>query len=219
MQIIFSRHGNTFNPGQSTVWVDAKLDLPLVDSGIEQAKTLARAIRNHDLKLNAIYCSPLKRTLAYANIIISELALALRPCIDSRLTELDYGRWSGLNQTQIQQLGDGMALEAWEHLSQWPQAAGWLDSPELVTKQISDFAYYLIKEHTPTDKILIITSNGRLRYFLKLIPDAFECFIQAKTFKVATGHICSFNYHKKWQLQYWNEPPGSLAFKQSFPAE
>jgi probable phosphoglycerate mutase len=38
MQLILSRHGNTFSPQDAVVWVGAKQDLPLVDSGVLQAK-------------------------------------------------------------------------------------------------------------------------------------------------------------------------------------
>ncbi len=212
MQIIFSRHGNTFSPGETPIWVGAKQDLPLVDSGIQQAKNLATVLQETGLNLKAVYCGSLKRTHDYAKIVLSELHSPLKPIIDSRLNEIDYGNWSGLSSEEIQKQGDNAALFAWENFSKWPKTAGWSDSPLFIANEVKLFAEDLIKKYAPTDTILVATSNGRLRYFLQLIPNAFEQHIQDKNFKVATGNICLFTYDnsKRWQLKFWNKKPESL---------
>ncbi|MES2997989.1 MAG: histidine phosphatase family protein [Pseudomonadota bacterium] len=211
MKIIFSRHGNTFAPGETTVWVGARQDLPLVDSGIQQAKNLARIIQQTSITLKAIYCGPLKRTSDYAKIVVDELHSSLKPIIDSRLNEIDYGNWSGLSSLEIQKKGGRDELAAWENFSQWPKDAGWLSSADLISNEVSSFADDAIKKYLPTDNILVIASNGRLRYFLQLIPEAFEQHIQNKNFKVSTGNLCLFVYkNKKWQVKFWDKRPEQL---------
>jgi len=211
MQVIVSRHGNTFLPGETVVWVGARQDLPLVDTGIKQAKHLAQSLQQANITLNAVYCGPLKRTSDYARIVVDELNASLEPIVDPRLNEIDYGHWSGLSTLDIQKRNDGSELAAWENFSQWPKNAGWTSSAIFIANEVSAFADDLIKQHAPTDSILVITSNGRLRYFLQLIPEAFEQHIQNKTFKVTTGHLCLLVYeNKKWQLKFWNEKPDSL---------
>lgn len=211
MQIILSRHGNTFLPEDPVVWVGAKQDLPLVDSGIQQAKCLAQALKKSGIKLKAVYCGPLKRTRDYAAVVLKELHVSLKPIIDTRLNEIDYGNWSGLNNTQIQEIGEGAELSAWENFSVWPKIAGWSGSSVLMEKEVKNLAKDLTSRYEPTDTILLISSNGRLRYFLKLIPKVFAEHLERKQFKVATGNICLFVYsNKKWQIAFWNQKPDFL---------
>ena len=211
MQIIFSRHGNTFAPGEAAVWVGAGQDWPLVDSGIQQAKDLASVIQETGLTLKAIYCGPLRRTSDYAGIVVKELHSSLNPIIDSRLNEIDYGNWTGLSSAEIQEKGGGDELAAWENSSEWPKTAGWSSSPLSISNEVKAFADDLVKKHDSDDTILAITSNGRLRYFLQLMPTAFKQAIRNKTFKVATGNLCLFIYDNTgWQVKFWNKKPESL---------
>jgi broad specificity phosphatase PhoE len=213
MQIIFSRHGNTFASGETAVWVGARQDLPLVDSGIQQAKNLASAIQAAGLPINAIYCGPLRRTSDYARIIVEELHSSLSPIIDTRLNEIDYGHWSGLSSTEIQEKGGGDELAAWENASEWPKTANWSSSSTSIANEVKAFAEDLVKKQDANDTVLVITSNGRLRYFLQLIPKAFQQAIQNKNFKVATGNLCLFAYgNAEWQMKFWNKKPDPILF-------
>ena len=208
MKIILSRHGNTFSATDSVVWVGATQDLPLVDSGILQAHCLAQALQKTDIKPKAVYCGPLKRTRDYAAIVLEELHSSKKPIVDDRLNEINYGNWSGLTNTQIQQIDEGEELSAWENLSVWPKYAGWEGSSTHMIKEIREFSKDLTTKYDSTDTILVISSNGRLRYFLKLIHGLFEQTVQDKTFKVATGNICLLTYeNRKWQMQFWNKKP------------
>ena len=206
MQIILSRHGNTFSPHDAAVWVGAKQDLPLVDSGILQAKWLGLALQKANIQLKAVYCGPLKRTRDYAAVVLKELNSTLKPIVDSRLNEIDYGSWSGLSKVQIEEMGQGTDLSAWENFSVWPKNSDWQGSAAQMISDVKALAEDLLKRYEPNDSILLISSNGRLRYFLKLIPKAFEQHIENKDVKVQTGNICFFLYeNKKWQIKFWNQ--------------
>ncbi len=211
MQIILARHGNTFSPNDAAVWVGAKQDLPLVDSGTLQAKCLGLTLQNANIQLKAVYCGPLKRTRDYAAVVLKELNSALKPIVDSRLNEIDYGNWSGLSNVQIQAMGKGVELSAWENFSVWPKNSNWQGSAIEIISEIKALTEDLVKRYEPSDSILLISSNGRLRYFLNLIPKAFEKYIENKEVKVLTGNICFFLYkNKKWQIKFWNKNPQYL---------
>jgi probable phosphoglycerate mutase len=158
-----------------------------------------------------VYCGPLKRTHDYAIIVLEQLHSSLKPIIDARLNEIDYGNWAGLSNTQIQEIDEGNELSAWENLSVWPKIARWSGSPTQMIKEVKAFSKALITQYDSTDTILVISSNGRLRYFLKLIPGLFEQHVQNKDFKVATGNICLLTYeNSKWQIKFWNKKPEYL---------
>lgn len=211
MKIILSRHGNTFSATDTVVWVGAAQDLPLVNSGSLQAKNLAKTLQKANIYPKAVYCGPLKRTKDYATCVLEQLHSSLKPKVDLRLNEIDYGNWAGLTNSQVQRIDRHEELPAWENLSVWPKFAGWKGSPTHIIKEIREFSHDLIIQYKSTDIILVITSNGRLRYFLKLIPGLFQQHLQNKLFKVATGNICLLTYeNRKWQMKFWNKKPEYL---------
>jgi broad specificity phosphatase PhoE len=212
MQLILSRHGNTFEPSQTAVWVGSQQDLPLVTAGVEQAQRLAHSLKEAKITLQGVYCAPLKRTKDYAHIVVESLGHdAAQPIADSRLIEIDYGRWTGLSSQQIKEQGQGEALLNWEKQSQWPLEAGWGGSEAEIIEQTHAFAEDLLKKHREEDRILAVASNGCLRYFLHLIPGAFAQHVREQNFKVATGNISVFTYAKgTWQLNFWNKKPEQL---------
>lgn len=211
MKIILSRHGNTFSTTDPVIWVGATQDLPLVDLGLLQAKCLAQALQKAEIHPKAVYCGPLKRTRDYAAIVLEQLHSSRKSIVDTRLNEIDYGNWAGLTNTQIQELDEDKELSAWENLSVWPKIATWKGSPSHMIKEIREFSKDLITQYQSTDTILVVSSNGRLRYFLKLIPGLFEWHVKNNAFKVATGNICLLTYeNRKWQMKFWNKKPDYL---------
>ena len=45
MRLILARHGNTFGPGDTPVWVGAREDLPLTDKGRVQSIQFGLALK------------------------------------------------------------------------------------------------------------------------------------------------------------------------------
>jgi len=212
MNIIFSRHGNTFEPNTPAVWVGCESDLPLVEAGIEQAKTFAKALSQSGIKIDAVYCGPLKRTLSYAQIILKELQSNLTPIVDLRLSELNYGGWAGLTNQQIGEKYGIEMLENWEKHCKWPLNV-WKSSEPIVREEVVSFANDLVTRHKKDDVILVISSNGKLRYFLSLIPGEFEERVKTESVKIKTGNVCRFAFvDDKWKVNYWNRPPSPEIF-------
>ena len=208
MQLLLARHGNTFESNETPTWVGARNDLPLTKTGIAQAKNLALYIKSNNIKLDAVYCGPLQRTKIYAETILNDLASALHPIIDQRLNEIDYGSWSGLTSVQVQENFGSKELERWEKYSAWPITGDWQGSEQTIITNVAAFSNDLVKKYSSDATILAVSSNGLLRYFLKLMPHEFDTRVKNQDFKIATGRICKLIYQNNlWRLDFWNISP------------
>ena len=211
MNILLSRHGNTFAPEQKVVWTGGTYDIPLVDKGVEQAITLATSLAKQGIVPNDIFCGSLRRTREYADIIAHELKLTKLPIIDERLNEIDYGDWTGLSSEEVETKYGGTELYRWDSHSEWPMKAHWGGSEQEEIDNISSFVSEVISNYAENDTVLIISSNGKLRYFLKLVPGEFERRVRNQTFKVKTGNICKLVYQEeRFILKFWNKSPEKI---------
>ena len=94
-EIILVRHGETeWNVAEV---FRGRIDIELNDTGIKQAELLAGYLR--DIKIDAIYSSPLKRALKTAEIIASYHKLAVE--IAPGLIDFNYGKWQGLAHQEV----------------------------------------------------------------------------------------------------------------------
>ena len=94
-EIILVRHGETeWNVAEV---FRGRIDIELNKTGIKQAGLLAEYLS--DLKLDAIYSSPLKRALTTAEIIASYHKLDVE--ITPGLIDFDYGEWQGLPHQEV----------------------------------------------------------------------------------------------------------------------
>lgn len=73
-------------------------DVNLSAEGRGQVASLAERIKNENL--DAIYTSPLSRTLETARIVASPHGL--EPTPEPCLREIDYGHWEGLSRTEVE---------------------------------------------------------------------------------------------------------------------
>ncbi len=208
MRLILARHGNTFEPGDKALWVGRKEDLPLAQEGEQQAKVLADALKSAGIHPAAVYCGPLMRTRRFASIVVEELDLRLAPIEDDRLTEIDYGAWGGLtNEQVIQRYGTDPVL-AWQTESRWPTGAGWQPGEDAVIERIDSLVSHVLKRHAASEAILFVSSNGVLRYFLKLAPGLFERQQRSGGLKVATGQVCLLSHGAGgFEVERWDSDP------------
>ena len=207
MRLFLARHGNTFNPDQIPLWVGANEDLPLVEKGIEQATKLAKYFKEKSIKPKAIYTSKLQRSFKFSSIIKNFLELPISVNIDDRLNEIDYGLWGGLSEQEIISRFGKDELQRWQEKSIWPQNANWGSDEVTVTNEIFDFVNYLKKSYSSDDTVLVVTSNGKLRYFLKLIKDEFEKRVEDKSFKMKTGAVSELIIADDVKVNLWNYNP------------
>lgn len=211
MQLILARHGNTFNPGDKVVYVGASNDLPLVEKGREQALKVASALKQQNTLPTAIFCAPLLRTKEYAQIIAEQLRLPQPPIVEPTLTEIDYGDWAGLTADEVKLRFGQESLNAWNEKSIWPTNANWTGSAAQLVKTLTSFADKITKAFTADDTLLFVSSNGVLRYFLELIPTAFQKSVREKQFTMKTGHLSQLTYdNQQFSLAYWNKDPATF---------
>ena len=187
------RHGNTFSPGEPVVWVGRGQDLPLAPSGRAQAEDLAQTLKNEDVTPDLIYCSSLQRTRDFAFILQNHLAPACPVIAHSHLDELDYGQWGGLSSEEIADRFGQHVLDAWQKDALFPKAdqGAWGDTESTIMRRIRDFLQDLAQDcqalPTPPRHVIIVSSNGFLRFFLHVVPGAFEDAKRKNTLKLPTA--------------------------------
>lgn len=206
-KILLARHGNTFRPGDTPVWVGAREDLPLVESGETQARALGEALADAGLTPSRIVCGPLRRTRRAAEIVAGLTGYEGEPAIDDRLKEIDYGSWGGKSNDEIAAEFGIEALETWDRHHRRPPGADW--SPDEATLKANALA--AMRDAATTPLTLVVTSNGVLRYMHGALdgPDS--------NAKVKTGHVCAADIGSGTGTRlFWNEKPDADLLRRTF---
>ncbi len=206
-QLLIARHGNTFAKGDTLRRVGARTDIPLVASGIEQAKRLGLYLRENNIKLAAAFSGPLKRAKQTAIEALQNSGNEnVDLIIDSSFNEIDYGSDDGRAEDEVICRIGKEALKKWDEDAIAPK--GWLVEPEKIIQDWQNFAQMLLEKYT--DKtILVVTSNGTAR-FAPYLTGNFEEFKKNYKIKMATGAVSSMIFDensKIWQVKYWNLKP------------
>ena len=95
IQIILVRHGETEWNVKGVF--RGRIDIELNETGIKQAQLLVEYLSN--LKIDAIYSSPLKRAVKTAEMITSYHKLNVE--ITPGLIDFNYGEWQGLPRQEV----------------------------------------------------------------------------------------------------------------------
>jgi probable phosphoglycerate mutase len=180
--VVLARHGNTFAPGERPVWVGARSDLPLVAKGLDQAAEIGKALKAVNLLPRRTLAGPLKRTQETARLaLVAAGAVEINVETETRLRELDYGKWEGKSSDEIRQMGGGVELRAWEQEDAWPSRAAW---PSSRSEYLSGFLEVLENvKVTAADPTLIVSSNGLFKLFAASLNNG------PPSRKMATGHL------------------------------
>ncbi len=212
--LVLCRHGNTFEAGAPTYMVGVKEDLPLTSKGEEQASNIGDALVMLGWHEYAIFAAPLKRTRRCAELVHERISTGLPSChaslsFDTRLTELDYGAWSGLSHEQIRARFGEQELRAWDEEGQHPESAAFQPNPPTVDTEIQS----LLSECTSRPCSVLVTSQGRLKAFARLLG------VSAPR-KVRTGSICLARYaEERWRVEEWDVLPERLGALSARPSK
>ena len=95
LEIILVRHGETEWNVEEVF--RGRIDIELNETGLKQAELLAKYLR--DMKIDALYSSPLKRALKTAEAIASYHKLDVQIALG--LIDFDYGEWQGLPHQEV----------------------------------------------------------------------------------------------------------------------
>ncbi|MCW2515181.1 MAG: putative phosphomutase, family [Mycobacterium sp.] len=137
MTVILLRHGrSTSNTAHTLAGRSDGVDLD--DKGREQAESLIARIG--ELPVKAIVRSPLLR--CERTVAPLAVALGVEPVVDERLSEVDYGTWTGCK------IGDLVKEPLWAVVQQQPSAAVFPEGEGLA--QVQARAVAAVREHDRT---------------------------------------------------------------------
>lgn len=202
--LIIARHGNTFGPEDTPTRVGGKTDLPLVESGIAQAKAIGKYLKDNRLIPDAVYSSHLQRTLDTARIAIKESGVSNPIYQLDMFNEIDYGPDENKPEADVIARIGAEAIAAWDKDAVVPD--GWKADPAAIIKNWIDFACQ-IAAHDDNETALVVTSNGIARFAPHITGD-FEGFAARYSIKVSTGALCILkNKGGAWRIEEWNLKP------------
>jgi probable phosphoglycerate mutase len=205
VKLLLARHGNTFEAGATPTIVGRWQNPALTAEGEAQAARLAQFCQSPTFKPDIIYCGSLLRTQRMAEIVAG-LCTTPAPSIDDRLTEIDYGGWSGLTMADVRARFGDTEADAWEYEAIMPTHRGWSPTADAIQAGIDIFAREA--RGTGDGTVLAISSNGILRFFAHLVPGLFDRLKDERALKVATGHVCCLEWTgAAFDLVFWNQRP------------
>jgi broad specificity phosphatase PhoE len=156
-QLLFVRHGQT-----ELSYRDAfcgLIESPLTALGREQARRLAQRLRRE--RIDALYCSPQGRARETAQPIAEALGLPIQ--IRDALREMDFGRWDGRTQAEIQAESPTM-MAAWDRGSWMIQPPGG-ETQQAVLARIVPCVVELLTAHAG-QTLLLVSHRTALRLLI-----------------------------------------------------
>ncbi len=188
-RIVLVRHGETewSASGQHT----SRTDLPLVETGREQARALAPTLRGRSFTL--VLSSPLKRALETCQLTGFGDVVELR----EELHEWDYGEYEGLTTPQIK---DGRPN--WDL---WRDGCPGGESPD----QVSARADRLLASLANTDGEVLMFAHGHI---LRVLSARWLDMPVGAGGRLLLGAaaLCVLGHERETRaLERWNETPGT----------
>lgn len=203
--LIIARHGNTFGPNDTPTRVGGRTDLPLVESGHEQARKLGSYLKENKLIPDVVYSSQLQRTIETAKIAIKESGVT-NPVFPLKIfNEIDYGPDENKVEADVIARIGQPAINDWNNHAIVPD--GWDVDPQQIIKSWHDFADQ-ISAHDDGETVLVVTSNGIAR-FAPHITNDFETFKSSFPLKLSTGALGILKHSREtgWLVTGWNIKP------------
>lgn len=167
-RIFLLRHGHIDNPNGNFY---SQQDVPLSEKGKKQSREVARLLE--PLPFKAIFSSDLSRSLYLARLLAKSRGLTV---VKRReLREVDFGAWSGLTWSEIDELYPGQLKKRMDNLEHYrpPGGENLADVRKRVLKIVDE-----ILQKMRGDTVAIIAHGGTnriiLSHFLKVpIQDCF----------------------------------------------
>lgn len=164
MRLLLTRHGETDYNRENRVL--GRTDEPLNEKGRAQAGELARELR--EVRLDAVYASPLRRACVIGERIAADHALRCQ--IDNRLIEMDFGCCEGRRRDDPAYLAEKRRLFA-----RYPGGESYFE----VAARVYPFLQEL-KRTCGEETVLVVAHNGICRvianYFIDMSEEEFFSF-------------------------------------------
>lgn len=202
-RLLIIRHGNTFTADEVARRVGVRTDIPLVQSGIEQARALGVYLKREDLIPDAVYASALIRAQETATVMVHEAGCDLPVRTDESFNEIDHGPDENTTDAEIIERIGQHALDQWNEFGVVPD--GWNVDPRAIQKSWVNFADECLEKRAG-QLTCVVSSGGIIRFAPILLPDAhLPDGIQPK---VKTASMGLFEHNgQSWQCVFWNKRP------------
>ena len=158
-----SRNGETL--GITEEIFRGRVDIPLNDHGIAQARQTAEALRG--LPVEAIYCSPLSRALMTAQEFGK--VFNLQPVKIEAFTDISFGAWEGMSVAEVKQRYP-REFASWEktpHLGIAPDGESLAAVRERAWRKLQELAaagqeqgMFMVVTHRVVLKLLLLAALG-----------------------------------------------------------
>lgn len=203
VKLVILRHGNTFDKGDVVTRVGGRTDLPLSNSGKQQAAAISEVLKAQGFAFTQIYCSPLKRTQMTAEAVRDGTAPDIAITALEGLREIDYGPDENKPEDDVLARIGQPALDAWEKHAHPPP--GWrVDVQALRGFWRKLFDQLAAREAGAQGPVLAVTSNGVARFALdaadSIPPDA------PRKLKTARFGVVAIDIHRRAEIISWNTP-------------
>jgi probable phosphoglycerate mutase len=201
-RLLIIRHGNTFTSDETPRRVGVRTDIPLVQSGIEQARAVGNYLKREGLLPTTVYASALQRAQETARLMMHEAGQDNLPIItDENFNEIDHGVDENKTEEEIiARLGKGI-LEEWNDYGVVPD--GWKVNPRAIQKSWLNFANDCL-ENRQGQTTCVVSSGGIIR-FAPIILDG-AALPDGQTPKVSTASLSLMQHDgNSWRVMFWNK--------------
>lgn len=178
MDIIMIRHGESED---NILKVFGKPESLLSQKGISQIETTRELLK--DLEFSKVYYSPFKRTIQTLDI------LGLEGEVDSRIGEYNFGKFAGLDSSQIKSIYPKEYHEWIEKQPNYVIEDG--ESLQMVFERVKEFLEEIVKKG---ESVVLVTHAGIIRLSFCWIFDNIDYFFK---FKVDNGSINIISLNEK----------------------
>jgi len=198
-KLLIIRHGNTFNADEAPRRVGARTDIPLVQSGINQARALGTFLKRENLLPDYICASELIRAQETAQLSMREAGHDIPIHTDQNFNEIDHGPDENKTEDEILNRIGKKSLEDWNDFGVVPD--GWNVDPRAIQQSWINFSDDCVSNRK--DKLTCVVSSGGIIRFAPILtggdlPDN-------QNPKVKTASMGLFIHDgDQWVCSFWN---------------
>lgn len=156
--MVFLRHGQALNNVEK-ILAGRTPGFGLTSRGTEQSRSAAHMLES--LKINKIYCSPIKRAHQTAKIVAEKVKADI--ILDDRLLELDMGSFTGLKYADLLHRY-GNVFERFYYEDPELAKAG-IETFSDVKRRISSMTEHVLKHHRE-ENVLLVTHMDPIKAIL-----------------------------------------------------
>jgi probable phosphoglycerate mutase len=157
LKLFFIRHGETIY--SQTGGYCGSLDPDLTPEGHEMARAFAEAYKSHSWQ--AVYCSPMKRTIATAKPLCDAIGMEMQ--LRDGLKEIQYGKWEGKTQAEVQRQYPEDYVH-WLTEPAWNPPTGGETSVQIASR--ASLVITEIEQKHPDGNVLVVSHKATIRVLL-----------------------------------------------------